>query len=118
MLAFLFMMLLSVWIPFGMSVEETEAGTTGEIGLEAVSDATASALKNAATAMEVYYVENQTYDGATLQSLREQGLQVEEGVTVSIGLASGNRYCVEALAEGGISHYDSSIGTPELGPCR
>ena len=117
MLALLFMMLLSVWIPFGVSSGETEIATPGEIGLEAASDASDSALKNAATAMEVYFVENQTYEGATLQGLHQEGLQVEEGVTVTIALAGRNHYCIEAMAEGSISHYDSSVGTPELGPC-
>jgi len=112
-LSFLIALLLSVFIPFGMTVEETVEGSSVGVDPAPIE----SILKNAATATEVYAVENGSYEGATFEDLKARGLQVEPGVTLAVATTTRNRYCLEASKQGIRFHYDSRVGTPELGPC-
>jgi len=100
---------------------------------EKAADAgTKSDLKNAATLMETYYVDDQSYGAAggtksTSSSSAAQlaELQSTEGVTITVDLVravSGTTpasYCLEGTHTNSdeVFHYDSAAGGLDDGPC-
>lgn len=59
-------------------------------------------LYDAAIAIEVFYVPNHdSYNGATVDDLKNCGFRPSEGVTLTILDATDQHYKLEARAEGG-----------------
>lgn len=77
-------------------------------------------LHNAAVAIEAFYGSNgQSYRGATVADLQEQGFHPSDGVTLSILDATDRHYTLEASATGGSAKswvFDSDIPR-EMVPC-
>lgn len=79
-------------------------------GLDAGSE---SVIHNLATALEGYFVANQTYDGATLVDLEASyGYRPSQGVTAGIPEVDGTHYVITASAAGGNGAltFDSRTG--------
>ena len=82
---------------------------------KAADSATKSDLKNAATFMETFFVDEQTYVGAPTAEL-----QGTEGVTVALTSATTDAFCLDATNPAGSDtryHYDSAAGGLLEGTC-
>jgi type IV pilus assembly protein PilA len=77
-----------------------------------------SDLKNAATLMETYYVDNQAYPNQTALEAMD-GFKTSTGNTVTVGTASGpGGFCLEGVGESGNEFkYDSLDGGLADGGC-
>lgn len=78
--------------------------------LDAASE---SVIHNLATALEGYFVANQTYGGATLANLETSyGYKPSQGVTAGITEVDGTHYVITASAAGGNGTltFDSRLG--------
>jgi type IV pilus assembly protein PilA len=81
---------------------------------KAADSATKSDLKNAATVLETYFVDAQTYVGAP-----ETDIQESTGVTVALTDLTATTYCIDGTNSGSDNtyHYDSTTGGLGDGPC-
>ncbi|GEP36377.1 hypothetical protein NPS01_00400 [Nocardioides psychrotolerans] len=87
---------------------------------KAADSATKSDLKNAATAVETFFVDKQTYVGAALDPATET-----EGVDVTLANPTIDAFCLVGTNAGGSGYfmYDSTdgglqpISTPGAGAC-
>ncbi|MCW2850488.1 MAG: secretory protein [Nocardioides sp.] len=81
---------------------------------KAADSATKSDLKNAATLMETYFVDAQTYaaPAAPAPDSRLTDLKQSNGVTVSVVSAGIEKFCLKGLNSGGSKdfYYDSAAG--------
>ena len=86
---------------------------------KAVDAGVESDLKAAATAMETFYTDNQTYVGADDDALAANGFQTTEGNTVTISDNDVEGYCLtgenDNATEGKVFVYDSLGGGLEVG---
>lgn len=76
-------------------------------------------LKNAATAMESFGVENASYAGADFTDLQRQGFRSAKGIVLSVN-ARGLDYCLEAEHDSDpntLRHYESDRGEVRPGRC-
>lgn len=82
---------------------------------KAADSATKSDLKNAATVMETYFVDNQTYVGVPTTSF-----ETSKGVTLTVVSPSTTTYCIDATNTNGSSskfHYNPGNGGLLGGTC-
>jgi type IV pilus assembly protein PilA len=92
---------------------------------KAADSATKSDLKNAATLMETYFVDEQTYGGPlTATAAKAAGAPLEDlkssdGVAVAITSASASAFCLDGTNDGGSTtfYYDSAAGGLKEGTC-
>jgi Tfp pilus assembly protein PilE len=89
---------------------------------KATDAAMESTLQSARQAMEGYFVENDTYVGATTGNLPSRGYRATPNVTLNIGGLSDSAYMLLACSPGGTTpalNFDSSVGlmTANPGPC-
>lgn len=84
---------------------------------KAADAATKSDLKNAATLMETWFVDAQTYAGADEEQIAD--LQQSDGVTVSVTSADVEGYCLDGENDGSdnLYHYNSATGGLGTGAC-
>ena len=76
------------------------------------------ALKNAATAEELYATSQAGAYTDQIADLEAQGFSAPPAVLMTI-VAADETYCIESSSEflKGKLHYDSAVGTVEPGPC-
>lgn len=81
---------------------------------KAADSATKSDLKNAATVLETYFVDAQTYVGVPVDDIQES-----TGVTVALTETTATEYCLDGTNTGSDNayHYDSVTGGLGDGPC-
>lgn len=75
---------------------------------KAADSATKSDLKNAATVMETYFVDNQTYAGIT-----PAAFTTSKGVTLTIKTQTASTYCIDSSNTAGSSKvfsYNAATG--------
>ena len=72
-------------------------------------------LTQAAQAGNVYYAQNGTFAGLTVDAMRAVDPTVDPGLAVI--WAAATDYCVQAGQGAQIAHLQSSRRTPETGPC-
>jgi hypothetical protein len=72
-------------------------------------------LTQAAQAGNVYYAQNGTFAGLTVDAMRAVDPTVDPGLAVV--WAGVTDYCVQAAQGAQIAHLQSSRRTPETGPC-
>jgi type IV pilus assembly protein PilA len=81
---------------------------------KAADSATKSDLKNAATLMETYFVDEQTYAAPTAPTpdSRLTDLKASSGVTVSIVSGDTEKFCLKGVNSGGSKdfYYNSAAG--------
>jgi hypothetical protein len=80
-----------------------------------------TALKNAATAQELYFVGNGSYTMTFADLETEGGLTYPPQVTLTIVSVTPTSYCIEATHEDLVDiyySYDSRVGTVEGGRCE
>ena len=96
----------------GPAAEQTE---TGGVALTEL----AAALKNAATAQEVYLTSTGTYT-ESVDDLVAEGAEVPPGVELIVAVVDrGRYYCIEALAEDGSAVMSIETGGgPAEAPCE
>jgi type IV pilus assembly protein PilA len=68
-----------------------------------------AALRNAATAEQTYFVENQTYT-ADLAALGQMGFNASDGVEVRVASADATGFCIDSVSAGDPLH----IGSPDI----
>lgn len=76
---------------------------------------TKSDLKNAATVMETYFVDNQTYAGVADTAFKQS-----KGVDLTITTQNATTYCIDATNSSGSSalfHYNPANGGLKNGTC-
>jgi type IV pilus assembly protein PilA len=79
-----------------------------------------SALTNAATAEESFYVGNNYYTHSVVDLQTSEGLSTPPPVQLTVAYADGVRYCIEAQhleLPNRIWSLDSTVRVPREGPC-
>lgn len=81
---------------------------------KAADSATKSDLKNAATVLETYFVDAQTYAGVPAADI-----QTSTGVTIDLTETTATEYCLDGSNTGSdnVYHYDSVTGGLADGAC-
>lgn len=76
---------------------------------KAADSATKSDLKNAATFMETYFVDNQTYDGVASTDLDTSGTNIT--LTIVDSLTDEDSFCIDAVNTNGSEDKDFSYNS-------
>ena len=113
--------------PRGLTVAEALVGLAVVIGFvlivmpvyvdyrrKAVDTTMRGVLHNAKKAMEAFYATHSSYEGATVDDLRENGFRRPGGIDIEIVRSSPEQYEIRACAQGGSTNafkYDSDVGT-------
>lgn len=83
---------------------------------------TQSDLRNAAVAAEAYFTDDQTYVGLDDATLATNGFAESANVTLDVGEANADSYCLEAVHDSGggtwhIGNRAGDAGAPEENAC-
>lgn len=101
--------------------DESKPDSQGGVKLEQASSESRAeleaALKDAATAQELYLTRSGAY-ATRIARLEEEGLVVPDGITINLYARGRSLYCIEASDEAGlVLHLDSRHGVPTDGEC-
>jgi hypothetical protein len=98
------------------SEPKTIATVAAGLPNEAARQAAAANVRTATVALEAFYAEHGTYDGADVAALR-RNYDPAIDPTVKLGWVASGRYCVESTVAGQTASMTGPGGTLEFGGC-